>query len=378
MTSATNFYLNQLRPLVGGTISALARTGPNEDASEDEFFGFVVTLPDGTTRTIILLADDEGNAWQRKIAKLAIEKLSAMDMVGQIHYNHGLPGGHQWHIPFQDVGADRKKMLRLVDSMEPGDMPDVDPAFELALKELANEEYQLGTKHIILISDGVDLTSTDFQSEQNLKLLEETGVTIYPLRLDSRRETEARIRQQQGPDSTVVVNQVIKGVPNGTTPTTVPGETPVPTLKRTPVADRIGIPPDSQGRYPNGRRAPGDPSTGPVPRGRFPSPGPTTTTVANEPDSEGPGPLLDRLYSAADKYLSELATRSGGLVIRVDELGQLMPALNTAATDLKSVYSLAYVSSNQMRTGRYRKLSVKVLNSEAVVRTRPGYREGKD
>jgi len=61
VTSATNFYLNQLRPLVGGTISALARTGPNEDASEDEFFGFVVTLPDGTTRTIILLADDEGN-----------------------------------------------------------------------------------------------------------------------------------------------------------------------------------------------------------------------------------------------------------------------------------------------------------------------------
>lgn len=61
MSTATNFYLNQLRPLVGGTISALARTGTNEDMSEDECFGMVVTLPDGTTRTIILLADDEGN-----------------------------------------------------------------------------------------------------------------------------------------------------------------------------------------------------------------------------------------------------------------------------------------------------------------------------
>lgn len=61
MNSATNFYLKQLRPLVGGTISALARTGPHEDATEDEFFGFVVTLPDGSTRTILLLSDDEGN-----------------------------------------------------------------------------------------------------------------------------------------------------------------------------------------------------------------------------------------------------------------------------------------------------------------------------
>ena len=61
MNSATNFYLNQLRPLVGGTISALARTGPNVDVAEDELFGFVVTLPDGSTRTILLLSDDEGN-----------------------------------------------------------------------------------------------------------------------------------------------------------------------------------------------------------------------------------------------------------------------------------------------------------------------------
>jgi len=61
VNSATDFYLKQLRPLVGGTISALARTGPNEDVSDDEYFGFVVTLPDGSTRTILLLSDDEGN-----------------------------------------------------------------------------------------------------------------------------------------------------------------------------------------------------------------------------------------------------------------------------------------------------------------------------
>ncbi len=61
MISKTNFYLDQLRPLIGGTITALARTGPLDAAAEDELFGFVVKLPDGSMQTILLLSDDEGN-----------------------------------------------------------------------------------------------------------------------------------------------------------------------------------------------------------------------------------------------------------------------------------------------------------------------------
>ena len=60
MTSNTDFYLRQLQPLLGGTISGLARTGMPDDAWGDEFFGLVVTLSDGRTRTVLLLADDEG------------------------------------------------------------------------------------------------------------------------------------------------------------------------------------------------------------------------------------------------------------------------------------------------------------------------------
>ncbi len=61
MTTATDFYLKQLRPLVGGTITGLARTGPGEDGFDAEFYGLVVTLPDGRKRTLLLLSDDEGN-----------------------------------------------------------------------------------------------------------------------------------------------------------------------------------------------------------------------------------------------------------------------------------------------------------------------------
>lgn len=61
MTNATDFYLKQLRPLVGGTITGLVRTGPGEEAFDEEFYGLVVTLPDGRKRTLLLLSDDEGN-----------------------------------------------------------------------------------------------------------------------------------------------------------------------------------------------------------------------------------------------------------------------------------------------------------------------------
>ena len=61
MESQATFYLDQLKPLVGGKITALARCGPNADSNEDEFFGFVIKLPNGKTKTLILLSDDEGN-----------------------------------------------------------------------------------------------------------------------------------------------------------------------------------------------------------------------------------------------------------------------------------------------------------------------------
>ena len=98
----------------------------------------------------------EGNAWQKKIAKLAIEKLSPVDMVGMLYYAwDGGPGaGHTWHIPFQQILNNRPALLRKVDTMNPGDMPDVDPALEKAYKELTNPAHALGTKHIIFISDG--------------------------------------------------------------------------------------------------------------------------------------------------------------------------------------------------------------------------------
>jgi hypothetical protein len=61
MSSSIDFYLKQLTPLVGGTITALARSGASDDPLDEELYGFVVKCRDGRERTLILLSDDEGN-----------------------------------------------------------------------------------------------------------------------------------------------------------------------------------------------------------------------------------------------------------------------------------------------------------------------------
>ncbi len=93
----------------------------------------------------------EGNFWQKKVAKIAVEKLTNNDMIGMVYWD-GMK--HIWHIPFQQIGPNKAKILGRIDSMAPGDMPDAKPSMEKAYKALSDPKHMLGTKHIIFISDG--------------------------------------------------------------------------------------------------------------------------------------------------------------------------------------------------------------------------------
>ena len=60
--SKADFYLEKLRPMVGGTITNLVRSGPSSGPTDhEEFFGLIITMPNGTEHTFFLLSDDEGN-----------------------------------------------------------------------------------------------------------------------------------------------------------------------------------------------------------------------------------------------------------------------------------------------------------------------------
>ncbi len=93
----------------------------------------------------------DGNFWQKKIAKLAIEKLSNIDEVGVLHYDWG---AMKWHIPLMEIGDKRDFLNRQVDKLVPGDMPDFDPGLKMALAALNDPAHELTTKHVIIISDG--------------------------------------------------------------------------------------------------------------------------------------------------------------------------------------------------------------------------------
>jgi uncharacterized membrane protein len=92
----------------------------------------------------------EGVRWQKEVAKLAVRKLAASDMVGVVYWDWG----HKWHIPFAPVGQDREGLLRKIEKMSPNDMPDCNPSFEMAYQALTDPAHALATRHVIFISDG--------------------------------------------------------------------------------------------------------------------------------------------------------------------------------------------------------------------------------
>jgi Mg-chelatase subunit ChlD len=90
----------------------------------------------------------DGNVWEKKIAKLAIQRLGPADEIGVID------GNCNWHIKLQEIGNSRDRLLAEVDKLIPGDMMSFDPALNMARDALVEPARGLSTKHVILISDG--------------------------------------------------------------------------------------------------------------------------------------------------------------------------------------------------------------------------------
>ena len=60
----------------------------------------------------------------------------------------------------QRIGNNKRSLLGQVEKLIPGDMPDFDPALEMAYKALNDPKKEFAKKHVILISDG-DPQQTD-------------------------------------------------------------------------------------------------------------------------------------------------------------------------------------------------------------------------
>lgn len=78
-------------------------------------------------------------------------------------------------------------------------------------------------------------------------------------------------------------------------------------------------------------------------------------------------------YAAGREYLSQLAQRSGGLLVDASRIENLSAAFGRIAQELRSQYSLGYYPKDTKHDRRFRKIEVKVNRPGVTARTRQGY-----
>lgn len=351
---------------------------------------------------VVLMLDTSGST-REKIRQI---QRAAFDFTEFIEY-----GDRMKVISFDDEVRElsdftnsRTVLRRAIEETRPGKGTKLYDAFRLALNRLSHLK---GRKAIALFTDGVDMKSDAATYDDNIKMLEEAGVIVYPIRYDTRADTERLVREQMRGGAGDIGTVLGGTTRRPTTPTTVPGDTRVPQgdpgdvsprdprtvpppviynpmpvpRGRYPDRDPNRYPDDPAGRYPGGIPPNDRGDLGRIPDSRFPEARmPTGVGGMSDPTSRGRrnDPIsaeLDMLYRTADSYLNDLAARSGGEVYRADTLASLPDAFARIASELRNQYSLGYYPSNPSRRGKYRKIQVKVARKGAVVRARPGYRE---
>jgi VWFA-related protein len=82
-------------------------------------------------------------------------------------------------------------------------------------------------------------------------------------------------------------------------------------------------------------------------------------------------------YQRAEKYLLELAQRSGGRFYEAATIGDAKQAFASIAEELRRQYGLGYYSKNDKRDGAFRKIRVQGANANWAIRSRLGYRAPK-
>src|SRR5213080_3478167 len=382
--------------LVTVPVIASSRTGTYiADLKKEEFklsedgvpqeIAFLASV-DAPFHVVLLL--DTSNSTEEKLpliqhAAIAfLEQLAPKDQVKVISFDGEL---HDWN----DFTSDKAALRNAISQTKTGNATRVYDAVQLALNSLRSIQ---GRKAIVIFTDGMDWHSETSSFNSTIKDLDESGVIVYPIRFDTRAETERMAREQDRATNGVGLptgnGSIIRTPPVGTTPTTFPSEDPfpVPDQKRTtstlPLPDprvifgrRNTIPPNSSPTdpFPNTDPRTNDPRD---PRDRDPNsnrmPMPDGRTTPSRDDSITA--MLNNLYLIADSYLKDLADRSGGQVYRADTLALLPQAFAAIAAELRTQYMLGYYPSNKNLDGSYRKIQVKTSRKDIAVRARPGYR----
>lgn len=351
-----------------------------EDGVKQELAFFAtVNAPFHVVLTLDTSASTQEKLNQIQDAAIAfVEQLQAGDRVKVISFDDQVRD-------LNDFTSDKALLRAAIKRTKPGKNTKLYDAMELSLSALYPVK---GRKAIVVFTDGMDYHSDRARFEDALRGLDESGVIVYPIRYDTRAETERLAREQAGEPSLPTID-IIRRNPGGTTPPTFPGGDSIPIpgqpggseksegLSRLPPPSIIlqrggGVRRTPEDGPPRGDRIPDvhDPPRRPP---NFPG-DPSPPTKTKTPSDDSIGRMLDQLYLMADSYLLELATRSGGRIARADTLSSLPEAFRNIAAELRTQYSLGYYPANKSHDGTYRKLQVKTTRKDVAVRAKPGYR----
>jgi Mg-chelatase subunit ChlD len=387
-----------------------------EDGAKQEIVFFATT---SAPFHVVLMLDTSAST-QEKLGQIQqsaisfVERLQPEDRIKVISFDDKIRS-------LSDFTNDRATLGAAIRRTAPGRGTKLYDAMQLALRSLARVE---GRKAVVIFTDGVDWHSERVRYNDNVREIEESGIIVYPIRFDTRAETERLAREQAREGQRVNLGSVFGGgSTRTTTPTTVPG------------GEGLPLPEDAGSRRGSGGRAPRSTTPTTVPGGQIPYPGggsggglglPFPPVIVSRPQSGTTNPptrgggtstrdqwpddpnstrgadtrypgqsrrsddpasisrtgaedesisrMLDLAYQTADGYLKEIAAQSGGRLHRADTLVSLPDAFAQIASELRTQYSLGYYPANRARDGRYRKIQVRTARKNVVLRSRPGYR----
>lgn len=175
-----------------------------------------------------------------------------------------------------------------------------------------------GRKAMVLFTDGVDTTSETSSNVENLRDALESETLIYPVRYDTFND----------------VQKIKSAPPTGGMPGSLPPSTP-PAI---PTRDPSGLP--------------------------FPLPS------IGRPSDKG---TSREDYFNAERYLDELAVRTGGQVYVASTYGNLTEAFRKIANELRQYYSIGYSPKDEGKRGKIRKLKVVTDQPGVIVKARLTY-----
>jgi VWFA-related protein len=332
----------------------------SEDGAEQRVAFFsTVTEP----FSVVLMIDTSAST---TIEKMRQVQAAAIDFTEQLR-----AGDRMKVIAFDDevrelcdFTTDRAALASAIRSTRQGKGTRLYDAFDLAFRSLRRLK---GRKAVIMLTDGVDFYSARRTYEDNRRAVEESDTIVYPVRFDTRAETEQLAREQARGGQSIDLGTIlgkVPGMPPGTVVVNPRGGSGSST------DDRRREPSSSTGRPDVTARSPDDGMGGGGIGGN--------SSGKNDSGSDASiASMLDRLYKLADDYLNEMAQTTGGRLIRADNPSMLPRAFQQIAEELRTQYSLGYYPTNNARDGKYRKIRVRSTRKNVSLRTRPGYRARK-